>query len=776
MWFKNKSKNDNPKELGESISQKLVDDPEVAAIEETPIRYWIDICGFVKNNQLLIRGWAIDNESEVTVSLLGSDKISAYLQGKVQEDRDDVLSHFNFKSNNISPGFFQLYDCEFLSEPLFLNLKSSENEITVPLELIEASEEKLSNTFEEYLSLQVKDYSALKMDNSDSVIDEIQLFEEVPEDVPEEVSAEIMHYIERVGTYKNKFVIIKGWSADTVSDSEVIFSINLENAPLRIIKCIKRERFDVAKSLGLNDTDEKHGFLLIAELPAPTKQELELKFESTTSEKTIKIDATQIFDYNEIENKLLDTNSISLIEARKWLIENLGASYFSEIKKEFVDLNEITTSIAVESAIICGKNGTFLRGWIDNHFDTLFALCVSNGSQISDNLLPQLCRKVRPDVNDAFEHLPNNYKSGFYCYSAIKKEASELAILLFEKSGAIARIPLSVMTVNDNEIMATQHVLVDVEPTNRNLLTCYQEHIMPALQGIWADRVKQPNTDSIKIYDYGTTPEAPRCSIIVPLYGRYDFVLHQISQFEKDKTLEDVELIYVLDDPTIEQPLMGLCEDVSKLYSVPFKVVSCGRNLGFSGANNFGVSQAKGEKLLLLNSDVIPSDTGWLDRMLAVYDSTENIGAMGVKLVYEDETIQHIGMQFNQSREFGGIWLNEHQYKGMPANLVPSFELSKSDTVTAACLLIDKEKFEQVGGFETRYILGDFEDSDLCLKLVELGYENYVLGSEKLYHLERQSQSLVDQGDWKFKLTLFNGWQHTARWNSMINELREKNV
>jgi lipopolysaccharide export system protein LptC len=60
--------------------------------------------------------------------------------------------------------------------------------------------------------------------------------------------------------------------------------------------------------------------------------------------------------------------------------------------------------------------------------------------------------------------------------------------------------------------------------------------------------------------------------------------------------------------------------------------------------------------------------------------------------------------------------------------------------------------------------------------LVEQGYENYVLGSEKLYHLERQSQSLVDQGDWKFKLTLFNGWQHTARWNNMINELREKNV
>ena len=508
----------------------------------------------------------------------------------------------------------------------------------------------------------------------------------------------------------------------------------------------------------------------------PAKQQLELKFKSSTSEKIAILDIEEKITHRDVENKLLDTQRFTLIEAKKWLIENLGASYFLEIKKEFVDTKSITTKIQVESAINCGKNGTFLRGWIDNHFDTLFAICVSNGSKISENLLPLLCRKVRPDVNETFSHLPQNYKSGFYCYSSIKKESAELAILLFEKSGAIVRIPLSVMMINDNEIMATQHVLVDVEPRNIDASECYEHHILPALQGIWSNRIKQPDDLSIKEFNFGVTPTVPRCSVIIPLYGRYDFVLHQISQFENDTALQDIEFIYVLDDPRIEQPLLSLCEDIAKLYSVPFKVITCGRNLGFSGANNLGVSRAKGEKLLLLNSDVIPSEHGWLVRMLDKYDNTENIGALGVKLVYEDETIQHIGMNFLMNREFGGIWLNEHQYKGMPVNLAPKFDFNKSNTVTAACLLIDKEKFESVGGFETRYILGDFEDSDLCLKLVEQGYDNYVLGSEKLYHLERQSQSLVDQGDWKFKLTLFNGWQHTSRWNNMINELREENV
>ncbi|MEI8641052.1 hypothetical protein P4S68_07820 [Pseudoalteromonas sp. Hal099] len=136
-----------------------------------------------------------------------------------------------------------------------------------------------------------------------------------------------------------------------------------------------------------------------------------------------------------------------------------------------------------------------------------------------------------------------------------------------------------------------------------------------------------------------------------------------------------------------------MCEDVSKLYSTPFKVITCGRNLGFSGCQQLWRDSGKGKKVIIIKFRSLSlQESGWLQRMLAKYSTTNNIGAMGVKLVYEDETIQHIGMQFNQSREFGGIWLNEHQYKGMPTNLAPKFEFNKSDTVTAACLLIDKEK------------------------------------------------------------------------------------
>ena len=72
-------------------------------------------------------------------------------------------------------------------------------------------------------------------------------------------------------------------------------------------------------------------------------------------------------------------------------------------------------------------------------------------------------------------------------------------------------------------------------------------------------------------------------------------------------------------------------------------------------------------------------------------------------------------------------------------------------------MLMENEFFQQIGGFDTCYILGDFEDSDLCLKALNQNKKIYVDGDEKLYHLERLSQNLVPSGDWKFKLTLLNG-------------------
>ena len=79
--------------------------------------------------------------------------------------------------------------------------------------------------------------------------------------------------------------------------------------------------------------------------------------------------------------------------------------------------------------------------------------------------------------------------------------------------------------------------------------------------------------------------------------------------------------------------------------------------------------------------------------------------------------------------------------------------------------------YKELDGLDESYILGDFEDSDLCLKAIQAGYTNYIDSGINLYHLERQSQNLFEDKSWKFKLTIYNGMQHARRWGSMIEEL-----
>jgi len=89
--------------------------------------------------------------------------------------------------------------------------------------------------------------------------------------------------------------------------------------------------------------------------------------------------------------------------------------------------------------------------------------------------------------------------------------------------------------------------------------------------------------------------------------------------------------------------------------------------------------------------------------------------------------------------------------------------------VTAASLMVDRKLYDSVGGLSENYILGDFEDSDLCLKLIEKGRKNRYMPSVSLYHLERQSQNLFSDSSWKTKVTLYNCWQHDRRWGEFIS-------
>jgi O-antigen biosynthesis protein len=219
-----------------------------------------------------------------------------------------------------------------------------------------------------------------------------------------------------------------------------------------------------------------------------------------------------------------------------------------------------------------------------------------------------------------------------------------------------------------------------------------------------------------------------------------------------------------------------MAEGLFRLYRLPFKVIILSENAGFSIANNVAASHARGRLLLLLNSDVLPAEAGWLLKLTEFYHALERPGALGPKLIYEDNSLQHAGLYFERAAG-SGVWMNEHYYKGLHSDLPAANVARAVPAVTGACLMIDAELYAEVGGLSGVYIQGDYEDSDLCLRLSEAGRENWYFPGVALYHLEGQSYPTpARQVNYEYNRWLFNEiWSGVIlRLNGVDDSLSDK--
>jgi len=279
---------------------------------------------------------------------------------------------------------------------------------------------------------------------------------------------------------------------------------------------------------------------------------------------------------------------------------------------------------------------------------------------------------------------------------------------------------------------------------------------------------------SIDVHTLGTQVQSPRVSIIVPLYRRMDFVEPQLLKFSRDPWIRaHAEIIYVVDDPGLVEPMLMEAAAFFDLYQIPFKWVWGHANRGFSGANNLGVSVARADRFLFLNSDVFPLETGWLESMLDVLARRPNVGLVAPLLLHTDGTVQHAGMTFRWASDLG-VWTNIHPNQGIDPKLCVSSGLVSHPTVTGACVLMRREELAAVGGWDTDYLIGDFEDSDLCLKLRAKGLECVCLNDVRLTHLERQSFSSVGEDAFRHAVVILNAVRQQRRWGHVIDDLMKE--
>ncbi|WP_158967026.1 glycosyltransferase family 2 protein [Paraglaciecola sp. L3A3] len=325
--------------------------------------------------------------------------------------------------------------------------------------------------------------------------------------------------------------------------------------------------------------------------------------------------------------------------------------------------------------------------------------------------------------------------------------------------------------IKDKDIQKISNILNRVDSTQGSFLGVLKQSVLPSIHKIWKRR--QASYGDVQQLQFGILAPSPKVSVVIPLYGRFDFMQHQIAQFSSDVGMQSVEVIYVLDDPRLEQQVRVSANGLYETFRFPFKLIISANNRGFAGANNLGFKYVSAPLTLFLNSDIIPKTKEWLPILLEQFETLPPMSILGATLLYEDDTVQHMGMCFQDDTNHPGIRMNHHPLKGFHIDLINSDSIFSVQAITGACLLMDTELFKQLEGFDEMHILGDFEDSDLCLKVMNAGGSIFCSGKVQLYHLERLSQDLVSHANWKWKLSMANGVYQETKWKNLIDQVMQ---
>jgi O-antigen biosynthesis protein len=226
-----------------------------------------------------------------------------------------------------------------------------------------------------------------------------------------------------------------------------------------------------------------------------------------------------------------------------------------------------------------------------------------------------------------------------------------------------------------------------------------------------------------------------RVTVIIPTRDGASDLRRCLSSLFDRTDYPDFEVILV-DNGSTERALAELLEVYRHRYRERFKVLRQDIPFNFSLLNNVAARSATGKFLVFLNNDTSVIAPAWMRAMVAQAQRT-SIGAVGAKLLYEDGHVQHAGIVLG----IGG--LAGHSFRHFDRTSFGYFNALKTvcnySAVTAACLMVRREIFEQHGGFDENLSTA-YNDVDLCLRIRESGFYNVFVPEAELYHYESRSR------------------------------------
>lgn len=228
---------------------------------------------------------------------------------------------------------------------------------------------------------------------------------------------------------------------------------------------------------------------------------------------------------------------------------------------------------------------------------------------------------------------------------------------------------------------------------------------------------------------------AGRVSVIIPTRDHGEDVDRCLRSLFERSTYDDIEVV-LLDNGSTDPESLQVFGAWLKREPQRVKLITHDVPFNFSSINNYAARQSLGKYLLFLNNDTEILKPDWIEAMLE-QAQRPSIGAVGAKLLYDDGTVQHAGVVVG----LGGVAGHSHKYfqGDAPGYFGTLQTVNNFSAVTAACLMVRRAVFEEVGGFDEGLAIA-FNDVDFCLRVQAAGYRNVYLPHVELYHYESKSR------------------------------------
>ncbi|MEM7225592.1 MAG: glycosyltransferase [Pseudomonadota bacterium] len=247
-----------------------------------------------------------------------------------------------------------------------------------------------------------------------------------------------------------------------------------------------------------------------------------------------------------------------------------------------------------------------------------------------------------------------------------------------------------------------------------------------------AERAPRPNAPSTR----PRPPSRPKVSAVVPTKAGSDLIRNCLTSLAEKTAYDDLELIL------LANPAPGDQAAEAFLANFPAKKIEMTGPFNWSAYNTQGAAAASGEVLVFANDDLEPIAEDWVEALLE-HAVKPTVGPVGAKLLYGDERVQHCGMFLVE--EGGG---NRHAFRFLerddPGYLGLAALPREVIAVTGACLMVERQKFERLEGFDEALAL-THNDLDFCLRAREAGLSSVVTPHALLYHHERVTRRMMPE-------------------------------